>query len=138
MASNRRFLVRSPGNGSAAFVVVDAEGRAVPEVVEFCRCLVAVDRSAYTQRAYALGLAHFLDWLAETNRSLVEVERPVIAEYIADFRAGSKAGATRVDESRIGSSDRWIRARASRRRGWSASRRRSTTACLCSRLSSRS
>ena len=103
MASGRRFLVRSPGDGSAAFVVVDAERRAVPEVLEFCRWLVAMDRSAYTQRAYALGLAHFFDWLAQTGRLLATVERPVIAEYIADFRAGGKAGATRVDESRIGS-----------------------------------
>ena len=105
MAATSRFSVRRPDDGSAAFVVVDADGGAVPEAAEFCRRLVAADRSAYTQRAYALGLAHFFDWLAETDRSLVEVERPVIAEYIADFRAGSKAGATRVDESRIGSVD---------------------------------
>jgi site-specific recombinase XerC len=105
MASRGRFSVRSLGDGSAAFVVVDADGRAVPEAAEFCRWLVAVDRSAYTHRAYALGLAHFFSWLAGTGRSLVAVERPVIAEYMADFRAGRKAGATRVDESRIGSVD---------------------------------
>jgi integrase len=105
MAARRRFSVRSPDDGSAAFVVVDADGRAMPEAAEFCRWLVAVDRSAYTQRAYALGLAHFFSWLAEMGWSLVEVDRPVIAAYIADFRAGRKAGATRVDESRIGSVD---------------------------------
>jgi integrase/recombinase XerD len=105
MASRRRFSVRSSGDGLAAFVVVDADGRAVPEAAEFARWLVAVDRSGYTQRAYALGLAHFFNWLAETGRSLVEVERPVIAEYVADFRTGGKGGATRVDESRIGSVD---------------------------------
>jgi integrase/recombinase XerD len=105
MASSRRFSVRCPADGSAAFVVVDADGGAVPEAAEFCRWLVAVDRSAYTQRAYALGLAHFFEWLAEAGRSLVEVERPVIAAYMADFRAGRKAGATRVDEPRVGSVD---------------------------------
>lgn len=56
----------------------DRPNRVVSEAAEFCRWLVAMDRSAYTQRAYALGLAHFFDWLAETDRSLVEVERPVI------------------------------------------------------------
>ena len=68
MAATGRFSVRTPDDGSAAFVVVDADGRAVPEVAEFCRWLVAADRSAYTQRAYALGLAHFFDWLAETGQ----------------------------------------------------------------------
>lgn len=105
MAARRRFSVRCPVDGSAAFVVVDADGRAVLEAGEFVRWLAAMDRSAYTQRAYALGLAHFFDWLADTGRSLVEVERPVIAAYMADFRAGGKAGATRVDESRVGSVD---------------------------------
>jgi integrase/recombinase XerD len=105
MAARRRFVVRSPDDGSAAFVVVDPDGGVVPESAEFCRWLAAMDRSAYTQRAYALGLAHFFGWLATTGRSLVDVERPVIAEYIADFRAGGKVGATRVDESRIGSVD---------------------------------
>jgi integrase/recombinase XerD len=105
MAWSRRFLVRSPGDGSAAFVVVDAEGRAVPEVMEFCRWLVAADRSAVHAARLCAGPGALLHWLAETDRSLVEVARPVIAEYVADFRAGGKAGATRVDESRIGSVD---------------------------------
>ncbi len=70
MAATGRFSVRRPDDGSAAFVVVEADGGAVPEAAEFCRWLVAVDRSAYTQRAYALGLAHFFNWLAETGRLL--------------------------------------------------------------------
>ena len=79
--------------------------RAVPDAAEFCRWLVAVDRSAYTQRCLRAGPGALLQ-LAGGNRTVLgTVERPVIAEYIADFRAGSKAGATRVDESRIGSVD---------------------------------
>ena len=69
MAATGRFSVRRPDDGSAAFVVVDADGGAVPEAAEFCRWLVAVDRSAYTQRAYALGLAHFFNWLAQTGQA---------------------------------------------------------------------
>jgi hypothetical protein len=134
-AATGRFFVRKPDVASGAFVVVDADGGVVPEAAEFCRWLVAVDRSAYTQRAYALGLAHFFDWLAETDRSLVEVERPVIAAYIADFRAGGRRARRGLMSH---GSDRWTRARESLRRDWSASRRRSTTACLCWRISSRS
>lgn len=99
------FSLARDERGSAAFAVLAPDGTVVADAGAFLEHLSACDRSAYTQRAYALGLAHFFEWLSEAGRSLVEVERPAVAEYIAEFRAGRKMGAARVDESRIGSVD---------------------------------
>lgn len=104
-----RFSVRRECDGRAAFGVADFEGRAVPDAAAFLRYLAERDRTAYTQRSYALGLAHFFGWLAERDRPLASVDRPAVAAYVADFRAGSKAGATRVDAARIGAVDRRTR-----------------------------
>ncbi len=104
-----RFSVRANCDGRAAFAVVDFAGSADADAAAFLERLAERDRTAYTQRAYAFGLAHFFGWLAERGRPLHSVERPAIAAYVADFRAGSKSGATRVDVARIGAVDRRTR-----------------------------
>jgi integrase/recombinase XerD len=99
------FSVRRVVDGPAAFAVVDLDGRPVPELGAFLRDLAERDRSAYTQRAYALGLADFFGWLAARGLALEAADRSVVSAYIADYRAGEKGGATRVDVARIGRVD---------------------------------
>jgi integrase/recombinase XerD len=99
------FSVRRELDGPVAFVVVDVDGRPVPELGAFLGDLAERGRSAYTQRAYALGLADFFGWLEARGAALEAVDRSVVSAYVADFRAGAKGGATRVDVGRIGRVD---------------------------------
>ena len=100
----------------------------MPEVGAFLCDLAERDRSAYTQRAYALGLADFFGWLAAQGSALEAVDRSVVSAYIADYRAGVKGGATRVDVGRIGRVDGRTRKPAP---ALSASRRPSITGWRC-------
>lgn len=56
------------------------------DVEAFVEQLVVLGRSSYTLRSYQLGVEHFRRWLGP--RSLDEVTRSVVAEYVADFAAG--------------------------------------------------
>jgi site-specific recombinase XerD len=47
----------------------------------------------YTQRAYALGLAHFFTWLGANGVEPERVTRQVIGRYIADFGESEPSGA---------------------------------------------
>jgi len=47
----------------------------------------------YTQRAYALGLAHFFTWLGANGVEPERVTRQVIGRYIADFGESEPGGA---------------------------------------------
>jgi integrase/recombinase XerD len=105
----RRFSVEEDGEGRAAFLVVGPDGRPVPDAAEFARWLALRDRTAYTQRSYALGVAHFFDWLVEASWPLVSVDRTVVASYIDEFKRGAKGGAVRVDRARVGRVDRRTR-----------------------------
>jgi len=58
----------------------------VDDVEAFAERLVVLGRSSYTLRSYQLGVEHFRRWLG--RRSLDDVTRSVIAEYVADFAAG--------------------------------------------------
>ena len=58
----------------------------VDDVEAFVEQLVVLGRSSYTLRSYQLGVEHFRRWLRP--RSLDEVTRSVVAEYVADFAAG--------------------------------------------------
>jgi site-specific recombinase XerD len=99
------FSVRREVDGPVAFVVIDVNGRPVPELDAFLGDLAERGRSAYTQRAYAFGLADFFGWLEARGVALEAVDRSVASAYVADFRAGAKGGATRVDVGRIGRVD---------------------------------
>ena len=50
------------------FRVSDGDGRSVPSCDDFLLHLRLRDCSVYTQRAYAIGLAHFLSWLLDARR----------------------------------------------------------------------
>ena len=56
------------------------------------RWLACCGRGSYTQRTYALGLAHFLSWIDLHGVGLVDVDRRVVGEYVVAFRDGSEDG----------------------------------------------
>ena len=95
-----RFRARREEIGPAAFRIVGPG--AADEANGFLAQLAVRGRSAHTQRAYALGLADLLTWLAAEGLPLAEVDRGVVERYIAAFRSGPKAGAARVDVGRAG------------------------------------
>jgi site-specific recombinase XerD len=51
------------------------------------------DCSVYTQRAYAIGLAHFFNWLNSSGLAPDHVTRQIFGTYIVEFARGSKQGA---------------------------------------------
>jgi len=70
----------------------------VPLCDEFLFQLRLKDCSVYTQRSYALGMAHFFTWLGENSVEPEQVTRQIIGRYIADFGENEPHGAvaTRV------------------------------------------
>ena len=74
-----RFVVTGPGFGAG-------------EASEFLASLACCGRGSYTQRTYALGLAHFLSWIDRHGVGLVDVDRRVVGEYVVAFRDGSEDG----------------------------------------------
>ena len=75
------------------FRVSDGDGRSVPSCDDFLLHLRLRDCSVYTQRAYAIGLAHFLSWLREAGENLEHPSRQVISRYIAEFSQSELQGA---------------------------------------------
>ncbi|MFZ0275869.1 MAG: hypothetical protein WAL60_02935, partial [Candidatus Sulfotelmatobacter sp.] len=51
------------------------------------------DCSVYTQRAYALGLAHFFSWLRASGGDPDQVTRQIVGIYITEFARGAEQGA---------------------------------------------
>ena len=72
--------------------VVEGPGLAAIEATAFLAWLAEHGRGSYTQRAYALGLAHFLSWLDRAGVELGDVDRRVIGDYVVAFRAGVEEG----------------------------------------------
>src|SRR6516164_6265754 len=77
----------------ASFRVCDARGVGVGLCDQFLTELSQRDCSIYTQRAYAIGLAHFFGWLHHAGRDPDHVTRQIVGSYIAEFARGSKQGA---------------------------------------------
>lgn len=84
---------RSSDETGAHFGVYDGDGRVVPLCDEFLFQLRLRDCSVYTQRAYALGLAHFFTWLVSNSVEPERVTRQIIGRYIADFGESEPHGA---------------------------------------------
>jgi Phage integrase, N-terminal SAM-like domain len=85
--------VVSEGDGrSGGAFVVDGPSPAAADATAFLAWLASHGRGSYTQRAYALGLAHFLTWLDRAGVELCGVDRRVIAEYVVAFRSGADDG----------------------------------------------
>jgi integrase/recombinase XerD len=77
----------------ASFRVCDARGVSVGSCDQFLTELSQRDCSVYTQRAYALGLAHFFNWLHHAAGDPDHVTRQIVGSYIAEFARDSKQGA---------------------------------------------
>ena len=77
----------------ASFRVCDARGVSVGSCDQFLTELSQRDCSAYTQRSYAIGLAHFFSWLHHAGGDPDHVTRQIVGRYIAEFAHGSKQGA---------------------------------------------
>ena len=96
------FNMSRGGDDACAFLVVGADGVPVPAVADFLTALTTRGRSAYTVRAYALGLAHWLTWLHEQQTLVDGVSRQTVEADIRAFRLGPKGGACPVDPERAG------------------------------------
>ncbi len=77
----------------ASFRVCDARGMSVGSCDRFLAELCQRDCSAYTRRAYALGLAHFFSWLHNAGEDPDHVTRQIVGSYIAEFARGGRQGA---------------------------------------------
>src|SRR5260370_36471452 len=78
---------------SASFRVRDAAGGSVASCDQFLTEMSQRDCSVYTQRAYAIGLAHFFNWLSSSGLDPDHVKRQIVGDYIVEFSRGSKQGA---------------------------------------------
>jgi integrase/recombinase XerD len=77
---------------SGSWFVVTGPGFGAGEASEFLGWLACCGRGSYTQRTYALGLAHFLSWIDRRGVGLVDVDRRVVGEYVVAFRDGRENG----------------------------------------------
>jgi integrase/recombinase XerD len=84
---------KTTGGLSTSFRVCDAGGGSVASCDQFLTELSQRDCSVYTQRAYAIGLAHFFNWLHCSGFDPDQVTRQVVGNYILEFARGSRQGA---------------------------------------------
>jgi integrase/recombinase XerD len=87
------YSVQRGTEGFTSFRVCDARGVSVGSCDQFLTELNQRDCSAYTQRAYAMGLAHFFSWLHQAGERPEHVTRQIFGNYIAEFARGGKQGA---------------------------------------------
>jgi site-specific recombinase XerD len=76
-----------------SFRVCDSKDAGVGSCDQFLRELTLRDCSVYTQRAYAIGLAHFFSWLRASRGDPDHVTRQIVGSYITEFARGAKQGA---------------------------------------------
>lgn len=77
----------------ASYCVCDARGVSVGSCDQFLTELNQRDCSVYTQRAYAIGLAHFFNWLHLAGGDPDHVTRQTFGSYIAEFARDGRQGA---------------------------------------------
>src|SRR5437868_13295247 len=86
-------VLRKAERFGASFRVCDSKGADVGACDQFLTELSQRDCSVYTQRAYAIGLAHFFNWLFSSGLDPDHVTRQIVGNYILEFSRGSKQGA---------------------------------------------
>jgi integrase/recombinase XerD len=84
---------RSSDEAGEYFGVYDGDGRVMPLCDEFLLQLRLRDCSVYTQRSYALGLAHFFTWLEAEAVEPERVTRQIVGRYVAVFGESKPGGA---------------------------------------------
>jgi integrase/recombinase XerD len=76
-----------------SFRVCDSNDAGVGSCDQFLTELSLRDCSVYTQRAYALGLAHFFSWLRASGGDPDHVTRQAVGNYMTEFARGARQGA---------------------------------------------
>src|SRR5712691_8318097 len=76
-----------------SFRVCDSNDAGVGSCDQFLTELSLRDCSVYTQRAYAIGLAHFFSWLHASGGDPDHVTRQAVGSYITEFARGVRQGA---------------------------------------------
>jgi len=104
------FTVASSPAQHPPLEVTGPDGLPVPSITEYLHALDTRGRSVYTQRSYAIGLAHFFDWLHSQQVDPDGVTHLVIEQYIEAFAHGAKGGSCPPNEHRAGQIDPRTRA----------------------------
>jgi site-specific recombinase XerD len=86
-------VLRRTERFGVSFRVCDSKNIGVGSCDQFLTELSLRDCSVYTQRAYAIGLAHFFSWLRASGGDPDHVARQMVASYITEFARGAKQGA---------------------------------------------
>ena len=85
-------VLRKAERLGTSFCVCDSKDAGVGSCNQFLTELSLRDSSVYTQRAYALGLAHFFSWLHASGGDPDHVTRQIVGSYITEFAKGTKQG----------------------------------------------
>lgn len=104
---------RSSDETGEHFGVYDGDGRVMSRCDEFFLQLRLRDCSVYTQRSYALGLAHFFTWLEAEGVEPERVTRQIIGRYVAAFEASKPGGAVSTRAAPMSRSARTVNHRLS-------------------------
>lgn len=86
-------VLRKTERFGGSFRVCDSKDAGIGSCDQFLTELSLRDRSVYTQRAYAVGLAHFFSWLDASGGDPDHVTRQIVGNYIGAFAKGAKQGA---------------------------------------------
>jgi site-specific recombinase XerD len=86
-------VLRKAERFGVSFRVCNSKDAAVGSCDQFLTELSLRDCSVYTQRAYAIGLAHFFSWLHASGGDPDRVTRQIVGIYITQFAQGAKQGA---------------------------------------------
>ena len=86
-------ILRKAERFGVLFCVCDSKGAGVGSCDQFLTELSLRDCSVYTQRAYAIGLAHFFSWLHASGGDPDHVTRQAVGSYITEFTRGARQGA---------------------------------------------
>jgi site-specific recombinase XerD len=86
-------ILRKAERFGVSFRVCDSKDAGVGSCDQFLTELSLRDCSVYTQRAYAIGLAHFFSWLHASGGDPDRVTRQAVGIYITEFAKGTKQGA---------------------------------------------
>ena len=86
-------VLRKTERFGISFRVCDSTDAGVGSCDQFLTELSLRDCSVYTQRAYAIGLAHFFSWLHASGGDPDHVTRQAVGNYITEFGRGARQGA---------------------------------------------
>jgi site-specific recombinase XerD len=88
-------VLRKTGRFGISFRVCDSSDAVVGSCDQFLTELSLRDCSVSTQRAYAIGLAHFFSWLRASGGDPDRVTRQIVGSYITRVRARREGGCCR-------------------------------------------